>query len=83
MRSADQFACSDNRPTSLPAELGLCTLLIQFGCGANQLTEFPAELGRCTKLEDLFCGDNRLTAEAPQTPQGLWDQWGSRPHTNQ
>jgi hypothetical protein len=53
---------TDNRISSLPAAIGLCTQLQKLMLAGNQLRDLPAEMAACTRLELLRIAANRLEA---------------------
>lgn len=52
---------TDNRLTSLPAEIGLCAHLQKLMLAGNQLNALPPELAACTQLELLRVSANQLS----------------------
>jgi hypothetical protein len=52
--------------TTLPAEIGNLTKLMQLDISENKITTLPAEIGNLTKLERLNLDDNQLTTLPPE-----------------
>jgi len=56
------LSLSGNQLTSLPAEIGQLTSLVELYLDRNQLTSLPVEIGLLTSLTQLYLHDNQLTS---------------------
>jgi hypothetical protein len=69
---------ADNDLTSIPASVGLCSVLGELDISGNALTSLPSELSDCAKLKALRCAgerqkwSDRKLAKLLQPPVRLW-----------